>query len=254
MSSSSLPLVDLRRRLAAETLFGEAGLGSQPIDPQVDLKKISNRLDEDDVKPVHKPGFDYEHLRGLVILLDIVIDGANFMRPTNTTQSILGPSNVTSGDKSSKTPIQASKASSSSISTTIAATCKGNETNEKDDEEQRFNADVDILTARVKALNGKIRDKSLTKNVKLSLMGLEKRLQNAVRTQPPPRTDIFSSHMDTRSNKLDANVPKQREFMRQWALKKKANKDVQREQDNRGGEFADGGGAGGGKQHAVSVG
>jgi hypothetical protein len=90
--------------------------------------------------------------------------------------------------------------------------------------EQKFNAEIDVLAARVKAIHDKIRDRAERKDVKLGLLGLEKRLKCAVRTRPPLKKEIFASE-GTLASEAELNVPKQRDFMRQWALKKKAERE-----------------------------
>ncbi|KAI0862827.1 hypothetical protein F4860DRAFT_512426 [Xylaria cubensis] len=219
--SSSTHLVDLRRRIAAESLFNKPGLGGKPIDPRLSFERICHRLDEDDFKSTNRVDFDYERLRALTTLLDIVIDRADFMRPITTTNG-------------------------------TSATSEGNLPNPEEDAaaaEQKFNAEVDVLAIYVKVIHDKIRDKASRKNVKLSLLGLEKRLKYAVRTRPPPRREIFalegSSARTTESNNA-LNVPKQRDFMRQWAQKKKAEKQEDKEEDSvmDAPEFTNGGGGG----------
>ncbi|KAI1744591.1 hypothetical protein F4680DRAFT_230072 [Xylaria scruposa] len=195
--SSSIHLVDLRRRIAAESLFNRPGLGSKPIDPHLSFERIRDRLDEDDFKSTNKVDFDFERLRALTTLMDIVIDRAEFMRPATTD----GTSATTPEETNLPSPEDAAAA------------------------EQKFNAEVDVLAARVKVIHDKIRDKASRKNVKLSLLGLEKRLKYAVRTRPPPRREIFALEGPSTRTESDAlNVPKQRDFMRQWAQKKKAEK------------------------------
>ncbi|TRX98401.1 hypothetical protein FHL15_000475 [Xylaria flabelliformis] len=211
--SSSTHLVDLRRRIAAESLFNKPGLGSKPIDPYLSFERIRDRLDEDDFKSTNRVDFDYERLRALTTLLDIVIDRADFMRPTTTTTN--GTSAISEGDLPNPEDAAA---------------------------EQKFNAEVDLLAARVKVIHDRIRDKASRKNVKLSLLGLEKRLKYAVRTRPPPRREIFAlegSSARTESSAL--NVPKQRDFMRQWAQKKKAEKQDKEDSVTDAPEFTNGG-------------
>ncbi|KAI0434866.1 hypothetical protein F5Y09DRAFT_190661 [Xylaria sp. FL1042] len=199
--SSSLHLVDLRRRIAAESLFDKPGLGRKSIDPYLSFERIRNRLDTYDFKPTNNPDFDFERLKALVTLLDIVIDRAEFMRPdlTNGTASPHDATSITVGTKASEEDAAA---------------------------EQKFNAEIDILAARVKVIHDKIRDKASRKNVKLSLLGLEKRLKYAVRTRPPPKREIFALE-ETQAREGEDNMPKQRDFMRQWAQKKKAEKERQ---------------------------
>ncbi|KAI0447249.1 hypothetical protein F4803DRAFT_500323 [Xylaria telfairii] len=192
--SSSPHLVDLRRRLAAESLFAAPGLGSEPIDAHLSFERIRNRLDQDDFKSTNRADFDFERLRVLTTLLDIVIDRADF-------------------------------------------------TSTRDPEEaHKFDAEIDALAARVKAIHDKIRDKASRKNVKLALLGLEKRLKYAVRTRPPPKREIFAFEgPDARADAAAAKVPKQRDFMRQWALKKKAEREDKEVSVVEAAEFAQGG-------------
>ncbi|KAI1434799.1 hypothetical protein GGR50DRAFT_376558 [Xylaria sp. CBS 124048] len=198
--SSSSHLVDLRRRIAAESLFSSPGLGSKPLDPQLSFEKICSRLDDDDFRSTNRAEFEYEQLRVLTVFLDIVIDRAAFMRP-DTDSSDSEPQ--TDVDKEAQTQAAA---------------------------DQKFNAEIDILAGRIKIIHDKIRDKSTRKNLKLSLLGLEKRLRYAVRTRPPTK-DIFATEILGRDPDA-ANVPKQRDFMRQWALKKKAAREANAASNN----------------------
>ncbi|KAI1427419.1 hypothetical protein F5Y12DRAFT_737713 [Xylaria sp. FL1777] len=215
--SSSLHLVDLRRRIAAESLFDKPGLGRKPIDPYLSFERIRGRLDADDFKPTNKVGFDFERLRALTTLLDIVIDRADFMRP-----GISG----TSGTKSTTTlgtkPRENVPGKGGRDATTAAAAAA--------EVDQQFNAEIDILAARVKIIHDRIRDKASRKNVKLGLLGLEKRLKYAVRTQPPPRREIFALD-ETPVAESDENLPKQRDFMRQWAQKKNKKAESESRED-----------------------
>ncbi|KAJ2986644.1 hypothetical protein NUW58_g4926 [Xylaria curta] len=207
--SSTLYLVDLRRRIAAESLFNTPGLGRKPLDLRLSFEQIRNRLDEDDFKTTNKADFDFERLRALTTLLDIVIDRAAFMRPATN-----------EGENSHGSTIEG---------TTSGAKIKNPPHSDDAAGEQKFNAEIDILAARVKAIHDKIRDKASRKNVKLSLLGLEKRLKYAVRTRPPPKRDIFASE-GAMAREPDANLPKQRDFMRHWAQKKKEERQ-NREED-----------------------
>lgn len=214
--SSSSHLVDLRRRIAAESLFKNPGLGSRPIDARLSFERIRNRLDQDDFRSTNKLDFDFEQLRALTTLLDIVIDRAGFMRlpKTKTSHNRRGGGGA---------PLEGTESSSSSSSSNA-------DPEDAAAAERQFNADIDILAARVKTIHDKIRDKASRKNVKLSLLGLEKRLKYAVRTRPPPRKEIFASE-GAPVRDPDANAPKQRDFMRQWALKRKAEREDREEED-----------------------
>ncbi|TGJ82815.1 hypothetical protein E0Z10_g5929 [Xylaria hypoxylon] len=202
--SSTSHLVDLRRRIAAESLFNKPGLGRKPIDRHLSFERIRDRLDAVDFKSTNRVDFDSERLKTLTTLLDIVIDRADFMRPAKT------------------------ETSSSHISTTQSTTSDAKTRSVPNSEgeaaaEQKFNEEIDILAARVNVIHDRIRDKASRKNVKLSLLGLEKRLKYAVRTRPPPKKDIFALE-EAMTREVDDNVPKQRDFMRQWAQKKKAER------------------------------
>ncbi|KAI0913802.1 hypothetical protein F4823DRAFT_621992 [Ustulina deusta] len=206
--SSSLHLVDLRRRLAAESLFNGPGLGRKPIDPYLSFERIRSRLDADDFKPTKKADFDFERLRALTTLLDIVINRADFMRPSTNGASSSTPHGTTT--KSTTPPDGKTRSVPNTEGETAA--------------EQKFNAEIDILATRVKTIHDRIRDKASRKNVKLNLLGLEKRLKYAVRTRPPPKREIFALD-ETPARESDENVPKQRDFMRQWAQKRKAERE-----------------------------
>lgn len=210
MPSSSPHLVDLRRRIAAESLFEKPGLGGRPIDPYLSFERIRGRLDEDDFASTNKADFDPERLRALTTLLDIVIDRADFMRPV-----------LNGSPESTKPPASEVRGGGGGGG---MSNSQGDAAAAKEEEEQRFNAEIDILAARVNVIHDKIRDKASRKNVKLSLLGLEKRLRYAVRTRPPPKKDIFAFEGTAAQQQADLNIPKQRDFMRQWAQKKKAEK------------------------------
>ncbi|RWA14136.1 hypothetical protein EKO27_g987 [Xylaria grammica] len=205
--SSSSHLVDLRRRIAAESLFNKPGLGRKPIDRYLSFERVRDRFDADDFKSTNRVDFDYERLRALTTLLDIVIDRADFMRP------------ATNGTKSNRVTTTKSTTTDTKTGSSIQ--------NEEEEAaaEQKFNTEVDILVARVKVIHDKIRDKASRKNVKLGLLGLEKRLKYAVRTRPPPKREIFALE-GTSARDSDDGAPRQRDFMRQWAQKKKAEKQI----------------------------
>ncbi|KAI0397704.1 hypothetical protein F5Y17DRAFT_321386 [Xylariaceae sp. FL0594] len=211
--SSTSRLVDLRRRIAATALFKEPGLGSNPTGPQLSRDKIYARLREDDFAGVTKPDFDFEQLRVLTTLLDTVIDRADFLLPCHVSPTTDSSSHGVDPKSTAIKP--------ESIEET--------QTNLDAETERKFNADVDALADRIKRINDLIRDKDSRKNVKLGLLGLEKRLRYAVRTKPPPKMDIFSVEAARGRGAGggrggdDKNIPKQRDFMRQWAAIKKEN-------------------------------
>ncbi|KAI1329953.1 hypothetical protein F5Y16DRAFT_61025 [Xylariaceae sp. FL0255] len=237
--SSTSSLIDLRRRMAAESLFYTPGLGGKPVESFLSYEKLCNRLDEVDFQPRH--GSDFEQLRVLTMLLDIVINNADFMRPT--TASTTTPSDVQRS--SSSTTLKSSSSPSSSPSprqtkqpptttTTMATTInsfkkqkqKQNQqtgATAQEEADRRFNTQVDTLASRIRIIHEKILDKPDRKTVKAALNGLEKRLTYTVRTRPPPKTHINlyeDGFLPKPQNKEDIDVPRQRDFMREWAVKK----------------------------------
>ncbi|KAI0384457.1 hypothetical protein F5Y04DRAFT_269435 [Hypomontagnella monticulosa] len=89
--------------------------------------------------------------------------------------------------------------------------------------DRKFDADIDDLAFRLKIIHDKIyQGTSLTrKTIKLNIDLIAKRLTYMVRTRPPPKTD----HYDVKPvSKDDFNVPKQRDFMKNWTQKKAERK------------------------------
>ncbi|KAF3063993.1 hypothetical protein GL218_02091 [Daldinia childiae] len=117
---------------------------------------------------------NFEDLRALIALLDIVIGNAGFIMQQHSGSGI-------------------------------------------EDVARKFDADIDVLTFRLKVIHDKIHDSTLLsrKVAKASIDLVAKRLAYAVRTRPPPKTSIFDSEP-----REDANIPKQRAFMKNWAQKK----------------------------------
>lgn len=177
MPKTSTKLLDLRRRMAAVALFQDEDLGGQAPDSALTLDDITSRLDAADFRI--GASTDFEALRALVTLLDVVIGPAGFLYP---------PQHSRSDEK-------------------------------QDDADRRFDADVDALTFRLKMVHDKIHDSTLLsrKVAKASIDLVAKRLTYAVRTRPPPKTSIFDPEPSRRE---DAGAPKQRAFMKNWALKK----------------------------------
>ncbi|KAI1464589.1 uncharacterized protein F4812DRAFT_160497 [Daldinia caldariorum] len=87
----------------------------------------------------------------------------------------------------------------------------------EEDAARKFDKDIDALTFRLKVVHDKIHDSTLLsrKVTKASIDLVAKRLTYAVRTRPPPKTSIFDPEP-----REDANIPKQRAFMKNWAQKK----------------------------------
>lgn len=92
------------------------------------------------------------------------------------------------------------------------------------DADRKFDADIDDLAFRLKMVHDKIHDNndSSRKETKSCIDLLAKRLTYVVRKRPPPKTGDF----DTEPSGEDANVPKQRAFMKKWAQKKAERRDA----------------------------
>ncbi|KAI0013777.1 hypothetical protein F4779DRAFT_561300 [Xylariaceae sp. FL0662B] len=184
MPNTTSKAVDLRRRMAAVTLFGvEAAMGGRPVDDVITIDDIMRRLDADDFQVSRTT--DFENLRALVTLLDIVVGQAGFVHST------------------------------AGAETASAAA------DDDDSADRRFDARIDGLTFRLKMVHDKIHDNTLLsrKLTKASIDAVGKRLTYAVRTRPPPKTSIFEPEPED-----EMNVPKQRAFMKNWAQRKKADR------------------------------
>ncbi|KAI1379863.1 hypothetical protein F4677DRAFT_407840, partial [Hypoxylon crocopeplum] len=184
MPKTTAKLLDLRRRMAAVALFQDTNMSSQSIDVTLTLDDIVDRLDSDDFR-ISK-STDFETLRALITLLDTVIGSGGFIMRQH-------------------------------LSSTPTKSSGPNSPNSKEEASRNFDADVDGLTFRLKVIHDKIHDSTLLsrKVTKASIDLVSKRLTYAVRTRPPPKTSIYDPEP-----KEDANVPKQRAFMKNWALKK----------------------------------
>ncbi|XXH02579.1 phospholipid transporting ATPase [Hypoxylon texense] len=182
MPKASVKALDLRRRMAAVVLFRDPARGSQPVDSTLTVDDITDRLGEADFRV--SPSTDFESLRALIMLLDIVIGSAGFLRQQH---------------------------SISTPTTTDTANADGEAADRK------FDADIDGLTYQLKLVHDKIHDSTqLSRKIaKASIDLVAKRLTYAVRIKPPPKTSIFGSEP-----KEDKNLPKQRGFMKNWAQKK----------------------------------
>lgn len=88
--------------------------------------------------------------------------------------------------------------------------------------DRQFDADVDALTFRLKVLHDKIHDNGLLarKEAKTAIDVVSKRLTYAVRTRPPVKVSIFDPQP---SDREEADLPRQRDFMKNWAQRRAAN-------------------------------
>lgn len=182
MPKTGVKALDLRRRMAAVIFFRDPEKGCHSVGSALSLEDVTNRLGETDFQI--RPSTDFENLRALVMLLDIVIGNGDFIAAQHS-------------------------------ATTPTATTTANADREAAD--RKFDADIDSLTYRLKLIHGKILDSTLLsrKIAKASIDIVSKRLAYTVRTRPPPKTSIFDY-----GPKEDTSIPKQRAFMKNWAQKK----------------------------------
>ncbi|KAI2464428.1 hypothetical protein F4781DRAFT_73207 [Annulohypoxylon bovei var. microspora] len=181
MPKTSTKHLDLWRRMAAVALFQNTLLGRKPVDEALTLDALTDRLDSPDFCISQTTNF--EALRALITLLDAVLGSCGFIMKQYTTANP-NPNVQLEEDR---------------------------------DASRKFDADIDNLTFRLKIIHDKIHDSTLLsrKVAKASIDLVAKRLTYAVRTRPPPKTSIFDSEP-----REDANLPKQRDFMKNWAQKK----------------------------------
>jgi hypothetical protein len=89
------------------------------------------------------------------------------------------------------------------------------------DDAAAFDAKIDTLTAWLKANHDLVNDNALVskKEGGLALDGIIKRLKYTVRTRAPPKISLFDPEP-----KEDSNIPKQRDFMKNWAARHQPEK------------------------------
>ncbi|KAI0143771.1 hypothetical protein GGR57DRAFT_338816 [Xylariaceae sp. FL1272] len=227
LSCSSSHLIDLRRRLAMETLFHTPGLGSKPVDPQLSFEKIYARLHEADFQPRHSSNL--EQLRALTILFDVVVSNADFMRPSTHTQSTHATTSSTGTSSTTRpSPIPPSTKSKSVTNPsdsrpTNHLTKYPSTARPVPQLDHEFNMQIDLIAKRIKVIHDKILNKAENKPLKTLIDVIEKRLKYSVRTAPPPKSEIFAFADDLKSGgegeygENGVQMPKQRNFMKNWA-------------------------------------
>ncbi|KAI0835433.1 hypothetical protein F5Y06DRAFT_299577 [Hypoxylon sp. FL0890] len=190
MPRTTSKLLDLCRRMAAVVLFRDTEMASRPVDETLTLDDIMDRLDSSDFRI--SPSTDYEALRALVVLLDIVIGSASFIMQAHTVNGV-------QDDEAAR---------------------------------RKFDADIDALTFRLKLAHDKIHDNNLVsrKVAKASIDLIAKRLTYTVRTRPPPKTSIFDPEPkeDTNIPKQRAFMKKwaQKKAERSTAILANGNGDI----------------------------
>lgn len=215
--------LDLRQRMAAAALFQDVSLSRQPVNEPLKLDAIMSRLDEDDFRV--NGSTDFENLRSLVMLLDIVIDNASFLHPKEP--------------QPAQAPLPQKENHVVSSSTTTTTTTEAD-----------FDTAIDRLTFRLKLIHDKIHDSNqlARKVTKSSIDLVAKRLTYAVRTRPPPKTSIFDldPSSSAAAKQEDENAPRQRAFMKNWSLKRTMeNKEKEKGKDVEDVEVGGGGGSAG---------
>ncbi|RYP47890.1 hypothetical protein DL768_006151 [Monosporascus sp. mg162] len=187
---STARLADLRRRLAAAVLFSSPSCSPDPGDFDVtnlDLGAVAvrQRLSRPDF--AIRPTTDFEELRVLVWLLDAAVGDASCFLPPPPPPGDEPPND------------------------------DGNRAEQE--RRSRFDAEVDALTFRLRALHDGIHDNGLLarKEAKAAIDAVTKRLTYAVRTRPPAKTSIFDPPA-----RDDVDLPKQRDFMKNWVQRRRA--------------------------------
>ncbi|KAK3330994.1 hypothetical protein B0H66DRAFT_467720 [Apodospora peruviana] len=186
---SSIPLlhprlVELRRRLAIIFVFDDLQRGESPPEESFHMRAVLDRLESDDhgVFVVDRHRADYFELAALAGLLGIAIGDGN------------PPSPATSGSTSAPTAGSA---------TTV----------------RQYNADVDELAKKIKVMWSNIQAQGAAyasrMDARVMLKDLERRLQHATRTRPPPKDDIIFGIKS--GEEYDGEErPKQQRFMKRF--------------------------------------
>ncbi|KAK7917132.1 hypothetical protein PG985_010740 [Apiospora marii] len=216
-------LCELRRRLAAAALFQQPDLSSSYPDDALTQKDILSRLDAPDFRVTHET--DYEELQANIKLLNLVIDDGSFLRSPKVTQ------NSTPATPATPSPaLKQSLAPAATGTGTISSHSSPTETSTSAGEFDKF---VDRLTRKLKIIHDTISDNSLVsrKEVKADIDTVGKRLAHTVRTRPPPKTSIVDDLIGHTKRDEDLGKPKQREFMKKWAMQRKNGVDANAESE-----------------------
>ncbi|KAK8067993.1 hypothetical protein PG996_007105 [Apiospora saccharicola] len=214
-------LCEVRRRLAAAALFQQPDLSYSHPDDALTRKDILARLDAPDFRVTHET--DYEELQANIKLLNLVIDDGSFLRCPNVTQSSRPATPATPSPALKQTlPLAATQSSSSSNNSSPTETSAGD-----------FDKFIDMLTRKLKVIHDTISDNSLVsrKEVKADIDTVGKRLAHTVRTRPPPKTSIVDDLIGHTKRDEDIGKPKQREFMKKWAMQRKNGADANAESE-----------------------
>lgn len=172
-------LIELRRRLALVRVFNDPTLARSSPDTTFSLPSLLTHLNTSPIFHI-TPTTDFFELGALAELLGVAI-----------------------GDGSPPTPA-------------------AGETEVADARRRQFDADVDELAHRVKVLWSGIHGQGAAfasrLDARVALQDLERKLQNATRTRPPPRTNIF----DIKESEYDeVERPKQQKFLQRFLGKGK---------------------------------
>jgi hypothetical protein len=214
-------LCEVRRRLAAAALFQQPGLSYSHPDDALTRKDILARLDAPDFRVTHET--DYEELQANIKLLNLVIDDGSFLRCPNVIQSSTPATPATPSPALKQTlPLAATQSNSSSNSNNPTETSAGG-----------FDTFIDMLARKLKVIHDTISDNSLVsrKEVKTDIDTVGKRLAHTVRTRPPPKTSIVDDLIGHTKRDEDLGKPKQREFMKKWAMQRKNGADANAESE-----------------------
>lgn len=218
-------LCEVRRRLAAAALFQQPGLSSSHPDVALTRKDILARLDAPDFRVTHET--DYEELQANIKLLNLVIDDGSFLRCPNITQ-ISTPATPATPSPALKQTLPLAATAGARLAATQSSSSSPIETSAGD-----FDKFVDMLTRKLKVILDTISDNSLVsrKEVKAAIDTVGKRLAHTVRTRPPPKTSIVDDLIGHTKRDEDLGKPKQREFMKKWAMQRKDGIDTNAESE-----------------------
>ncbi|KAK0729768.1 hypothetical protein B0H67DRAFT_596091 [Lasiosphaeris hirsuta] len=168
-------LVELRRRLALVCVFGDPQHALAPPQTNFSMRAVIDRLDADEFL-VDRNHTDFYELAALTELLGIAIGDGNPPRP-------LTPNGTMPSSKAIR----------------------------------QYNADVDEVSRKVKIMWSNIHERGAADDsrldVRVKLKDLERKLQHATRTRPPPKANIFGIE---EIDEDEVDRPRQQRFMQRF--------------------------------------
>ncbi|KAH9884861.1 hypothetical protein F4778DRAFT_774491 [Xylariomycetidae sp. FL2044] len=230
---SSPQLIDLGRRLAAESLFRAPGLGKGSPDDTLTAARLRKRLSEPDFRTTHDT--DFEALKALIALLDVVIGDAGFLTRSSSAYSPPSTNTTTTSKKTHTPPLLPHPPTSTHLKPPQSQPpSRPSPTNKQQQQQQHhhhhqpesnpaLDQEIDDLTLTLKTIHDRIHDSAVLsrKEAKTALDVLGKRLEYAVRTRRKAKISIFDrggAGVDPmREEKERVAGQRQRAFMDGWA-------------------------------------